>query len=53
MLSDSSVIHIAQALQRLPKFQDQGLDIYERLLDLEIYEAEKALQEIDKHFLIR
>jgi hypothetical protein len=51
MLSSSSIIHIAQALQRLPEFQAQGLDIYERLLDLDTYEAEKALRKIDKRFL--
>jgi hypothetical protein len=41
------LVNTALTLQRMPSFREQGLDLFERLLALDLYGARSALEEID------
>jgi hypothetical protein len=41
------LVNIAVTLQRIPAFREQGLSLFERLLELDLYGARSTLDEID------
>lgn len=41
------LVNIAVTLQRIPSFREQGLSLFERLLELDLYGARSTLNEID------
>jgi hypothetical protein len=42
-----AVVNLSVTFQRLPRFRDAGLDIFERILALGIYSARRALDDAD------
>ena len=49
-LSGEDLVDIALTLQRSPETRSCGTDIFERLMDLDVYRASEALGELDRRF---
>jgi hypothetical protein len=45
--AEADLIDIAVTLQRLPGYREEGLRLFERLLELELYGARRVLRELD------
>jgi nucleoside phosphorylase len=46
-LASSNLVNIAMTLQRLPKYRERGLNLFERLLELGVYDAARLLIDLD------
>ena len=51
-ISAGDLVDIALTLQRSPHTRSRGTDIFERLMDLNVYQAVEALGELDRRFPI-
>ena len=49
-LSGDDLVDIALTLQRTPETRSCGTDIFERLMDLDVYKSSEALGELDRRF---
>ncbi|MGA2270177.1 MAG: ATP-binding protein [Bryobacteraceae bacterium] len=49
-LSGEDLVDIALTLQRSPETRSCGTDIFERLMDLDVYRVSEALGELDRRF---
>jgi hypothetical protein len=49
-ISAGDLVEIALTLQRSPQTRSPGTDIFERLMDLNVYQAAEALGELDRRF---
>jgi hypothetical protein len=47
-LSGSNLVNIAMTLQRMYAFRERGLELFERLVDLGVYDAATLLQNLDR-----
>jgi hypothetical protein len=45
--SSVELVNMALTLQRMPDFREQGLTLFEQLLELDLYGARGALDELD------
>ncbi|WP_437309225.1 NACHT domain-containing protein [Sorangium sp. So ce388] len=45
--AEDELINIAVTLQRLPDYREEGLALFERLLEMELYGARRTLRELD------
>ncbi|WP_437934507.1 NACHT domain-containing protein [Sorangium sp. So ce341] len=46
-MAEDDLINIAVTLQRLPGYREEGLALFERLLEMELYGARRTLRELD------